>query len=152
RDLVALSELAHEVLGTAPEALFPAWVQAQRQQLDTAGIAPPTTELADTDLAAIRWADQPDIDWIMLIPSLAAAHTHTAVRPPPAPPRGPPASSCPSPCNGTPAGRTPSPLPDSSTVRWLRISRPAGIPSPITCTTPNQTRTRTDPTLGQQRD
>ena len=81
RDLVALSELAHEVLGTAPEALFPAWVQAQRQQLDTAGIAPPTTELADTDLAAIRWADQPDIDWIMLIPSLAAAHTHTVVRP-----------------------------------------------------------------------
>jgi SRSO17 transposase len=29
---------------------------------------------------------------------------------------------------------------------WLRRARPAGIPSPITCTTPNQTRTRTTPT------
>jgi DNA-binding transcriptional LysR family regulator len=73
RDTIALSELAHEVLGIAPEALFPAWVLAQRQALDTAGIAPPTIELADTDLAAIRWADQPNIDWILLIPSLAAA-------------------------------------------------------------------------------
>jgi DNA-binding transcriptional LysR family regulator len=59
RDLVALSELAHDVLGTAPEALFPAWALTQRQALGTAGIAPPTIELADTDLAAIRWADQP---------------------------------------------------------------------------------------------
>jgi DNA-binding transcriptional LysR family regulator len=81
RDEVALSELAHEVLGTAPEALFPAWALAQRQALDTAGIAPPTIELADTDLAAIRWADQRDIDWILLIPSLAAAHTQTVIRP-----------------------------------------------------------------------
>jgi LysR substrate binding domain len=44
-DLVALSELAHEVLGTVPEALFPAWALTQRQALDTAGIAPPTIEL-----------------------------------------------------------------------------------------------------------
>ena len=81
RDTIALSELAHEVLGTAPEALFPAWALTQRQALDTAGIAPPATELADTDLAAIRWADQRDIDWILLIPSLAAAHTQTVIRP-----------------------------------------------------------------------
>ena len=81
RDTIALSELAHEVLGTAPEALFPAWALTQRQALDTAGIAPPAIELADTDLAAIRWADQPDIDWILLIPSLAAAHTQTVIRP-----------------------------------------------------------------------
>ncbi|HEX4661383.1 MAG TPA: LysR family transcriptional regulator [Streptosporangiaceae bacterium] len=81
RDVVALSELAREVLGTAPEALFPAWALAQRQALDTAGIAPPAIELADTDLAAIRWADQPDIDWILLIPSLAAAHIQTVIRP-----------------------------------------------------------------------
>ena len=81
RDLVALSELAHDVLGVAPEALFPAWALTQRQALDTAGIAPPTIELADTDLAAIRWADQPGIDWILLIPSLAAAHTQTVIRP-----------------------------------------------------------------------
>ena len=44
---VALSELAHEVLGTAPEALFPAWALTQRQALDIAGIAPPAIELAD---------------------------------------------------------------------------------------------------------
>ena len=81
RDTIALPELAHEVLGTAPEALFPAWALAQRQALDTAGIAPPAIELADTDLAATRWADQRDIDWIMLIPSLAAAHTQTIIRP-----------------------------------------------------------------------
>ena len=81
RDTLALSELAHEVLGTAPQALFPAWALAQAQALDTAGIAPPALELADTDLAAIRWADQRDIDWILLIPSLAAAHTQTVIRP-----------------------------------------------------------------------
>ncbi len=81
RDTIALSDLAHEVLGIAPEALFPAWALAQRQALDTAGIAPPTIELADTDLAEIRWADQPGIDWILLIPSLAAAHTQTIIRP-----------------------------------------------------------------------
>jgi DNA-binding transcriptional LysR family regulator len=81
RDTIPLSELAHDVLGTAPEALFPAWALAQRQALDTAGIAPPAIELADTDLAAIRWADQPGIDWILLIPSLAAAHTQTVILP-----------------------------------------------------------------------
>ena len=27
-------------------------------------------------------------------------------------------------------------------MRWPQISRPAGIPSPITCATPNHTRTR----------
>jgi DNA-binding transcriptional LysR family regulator len=81
RDTITLSELAHDVLGIAPEALFPAWVLTQRQALDTAGIAPPAIELADTDLASIRWADQPDLDWILLIPSLAAAHTQTVFRP-----------------------------------------------------------------------
>ena len=81
RDTIALSELAHEVLGTAPDALFPAWALAQRQVIDAAGIAPPTIELADTDLAAIRWADQHDIDWILLIPSLASSHTQTVIRP-----------------------------------------------------------------------
>ena len=86
RDTIALSELAHEVLGTAPQALFPAWALTQRQALEAAGIAPPAIELADTDLAAIRWADQPDIDWILLIPSLAAAHTQTVDPPGGAPP------------------------------------------------------------------
>ena len=37
--------------------------------------------LADTDLTATRWAEQQDIDWILLIPSLAAAHTTTVIRP-----------------------------------------------------------------------
>jgi DNA-binding transcriptional LysR family regulator len=81
RDTIALSELAYEVLGIAPEALFPAWALAQCQALDNAGIAPPTIELADTDLAGIRWCDQRDIDWVLLIPSLADAHTQTVIRP-----------------------------------------------------------------------
>jgi hypothetical protein len=81
QDLVALSELSHDVLGIAPEALFPAWVLSERQALDAAGVAPPAIELADTDLAAIRWADQPGVDWILLTPSLAAAHTQTVIRP-----------------------------------------------------------------------
>jgi LysR substrate binding domain len=81
RDTIALADLAHEVLGTAPQALFPAWALTQHQALATAGIAPPAIELADTDLAAIRWADQPGIDWILLIPSLAAAHTQTVICP-----------------------------------------------------------------------
>jgi hypothetical protein len=80
-DVVALSELAHEVLGTASEALFPAWALAERQALDTAGVAPPASELAASDLAAVHWADQPGIDWILLIPSLAESHTQTVIRP-----------------------------------------------------------------------
>jgi DNA-binding transcriptional LysR family regulator len=81
RDTIALSDLADDVLGTAPAALFPAWALAQRQALDAAGIAPPTVELTDTDLAAARWADQPRVDWILLIGSLIAAHTQTVIRP-----------------------------------------------------------------------
>jgi DNA-binding transcriptional LysR family regulator len=81
RDEVALSDLAHDVLGTAPEDLFPAWALSERQVLETAGLSPPTTALTDTDLAAARWADQPEVDWILLIPSLAATHTGTVIRP-----------------------------------------------------------------------
>jgi DNA-binding transcriptional LysR family regulator len=81
RDTITLSDLAHDVLGTAPAALFPAWALAQRQALDAAGIAPPTVELTDTDLAAARWADQPRVDWILLTGSLTAAHTQTVIRP-----------------------------------------------------------------------
>jgi DNA-binding transcriptional LysR family regulator len=81
RDSIALSELAHELLGIAPDALFPAWALAQRQALDSAGIAPPVIELADADLAATRWAEQREVDWILLIPSLAGAHTQTVIRP-----------------------------------------------------------------------
>jgi DNA-binding transcriptional LysR family regulator len=78
---VALADLAHDVLGTTPPDLFPAWALSQRQALETAGISPPTIDLADTDLAATRWVDQPDVDWILLIGSLTAAHTQTVVLP-----------------------------------------------------------------------
>ena len=78
---VALSDLAHDVLGTVPADLFPAWAMSQRQALEAAGISPPSVDLADSDLAATRWADQPGVDWILLIGSLAAAHTRTVVLP-----------------------------------------------------------------------
>jgi DNA-binding transcriptional LysR family regulator len=80
-DTIVLADLANDVLGIAPEALFPAWVLSQRQALAAAGIAPATVDLVDTDLAAVRWVDQPGVEWILLIPSLAAAHTQTVVRP-----------------------------------------------------------------------
>jgi DNA-binding transcriptional LysR family regulator len=81
RPAVALADLAHDVLGNTPADLFPAWALAQRQALETAGISPPSADLTDADLAATRWADQPGVDWILLIPSLAAAHTRTVVLP-----------------------------------------------------------------------
>jgi DNA-binding transcriptional LysR family regulator len=81
RDAVALKDLTHDVLGTTAADLFPAWALSQRQALDQAGISPPAIELTDTDLTATRWADQQDVEWILLIPSLAAAHTTTVIRP-----------------------------------------------------------------------
>jgi len=81
RDAVALKDLAQDVLGTAPADLFPAWALSQRQALEQAGISPPSIDLTDTDLTATRWADQDGIDWILLIPSLATAHTTTVIRP-----------------------------------------------------------------------
>ena len=77
---VALADLAHDVLGTTPADLFPAWALTQRQALELAGISPPSVDFTDTDLAATRWADQRDIEWILLTPSLAAAHTTTVIR------------------------------------------------------------------------
>lgn len=81
QDTVALRDLAHDVLGLASADLFPAWALSQRQALDTAGISPPIVDLSDTDLAAARWADQGDIAWILLIPSLRVTHTATVIRP-----------------------------------------------------------------------
>jgi len=78
---VKLAELADEVLGMPPEALFPAWVLSQRQALETARVAPKVVELRDTDLAAGRWLDQAAVDWILLIPSLAVEHSGTIVKP-----------------------------------------------------------------------
>jgi DNA-binding transcriptional LysR family regulator len=81
RPAVALSDLAHDVLGTMPADLFPAWALSLQQALETAGISPPSADLADTDLAASRWADQPGIDWILLTGSLAVGHTQTVILP-----------------------------------------------------------------------
>jgi DNA-binding transcriptional LysR family regulator len=81
RHAVSLTDLAHQVLGLATEQLFPAWVLSQRQALRTANVSPPTVELRDTDLAASRWVDQPEIDWVLLISSLTSDHRNTAIRP-----------------------------------------------------------------------
>jgi len=56
-------------------------VISQRQALETAGVAPRVVELHDTDLAAGRWLDQPGVDWILLISSLAVEHSNTVVKP-----------------------------------------------------------------------
>ncbi|MHB1594993.1 MAG: LysR family transcriptional regulator [Streptosporangiaceae bacterium] len=81
QDRIELAELADEVLGVARESLFPAWAASQRQILESAGVRPRTVELEDTDLAAVRWLSQPDVDWILLIGSLAHGHTNTVLRP-----------------------------------------------------------------------
>lgn len=78
---VSLSQLAHDVLGATAETLFPAWAVVQRQALESAGITPPQVPLAATDLTAVHWQEQPELDWIMLIGSLAGGHTGTVIRP-----------------------------------------------------------------------
>ena len=78
---IDLADLADEVLGMPPEALFPAWVISQRQALEAAGVTPKVVELRDTDVSALRWLDQADVDWILLIPSLAVEHRNTVVKP-----------------------------------------------------------------------
>ncbi|HEV2633565.1 MAG TPA: LysR family transcriptional regulator [Actinocrinis sp.] len=84
RDGVRLADLAEDVFGRTRPGLFPAWALCQRQALETAGVEPRVSiDLEDTDLAATRWHEQPEIDWIMLIGSLTAAHagTTTVIRP-----------------------------------------------------------------------
>ena len=84
QDAVALTDLAHDVLGTTPAELFPGWALSQRQALEQAGISPPTIDLADTDRPPPlgRTAGR---EGILLIPSLAAAHTTTVIRRPSGP-------------------------------------------------------------------
>jgi DNA-binding transcriptional LysR family regulator len=81
RQAVSLTDLADEVLGISSEQLFPAWVLSQRQALQAANVAPATVELKDTDLAASRWIDQPEVDWVLLISSISSGHTDTAIKP-----------------------------------------------------------------------
>jgi DNA-binding transcriptional LysR family regulator len=81
RGALDLAELQHEVLGQSADALFPAWVHAQRAVLAAAGIDPPTTTLAAADLSAAHWSDQGDVDWILLTPSLTPSHRATTFIP-----------------------------------------------------------------------
>jgi len=78
---ISLAELADDALGISSEQLFPAWVLTQRQALQAANVSPPTVELEDTDLAASRWGDQQDVDWVLLISSLSSGHTDTVIKP-----------------------------------------------------------------------
>lgn len=78
RSYVAIDEFEHDVLGRPSDALFPAWTQAQRAVLATAGIGPPTAALPAADITAARWVDHPQVDWILLTPSLAAHHQETS--------------------------------------------------------------------------
>ena len=78
---IDLHRLKDRRLGMHPAHLFPAWHAVQRQILAAAELAPPVTELDDTDLTARRWTHQPEIEWIMLIGSLLAGHEQTVTRP-----------------------------------------------------------------------
>jgi DNA-binding transcriptional LysR family regulator len=81
-DAAKFTDLADEVLGIASDDLFPAWARCQRQALSAAGIAPPTVTLSGPDMESARWADDyPGVDWILLLPSLAAAHERTVTVP-----------------------------------------------------------------------
>jgi DNA-binding transcriptional LysR family regulator len=80
RDHVQLADLAHEMLGRTPEHVFPGWAMCQRQALRAAALDPPSLPLEDTDLSASHWLGQPDVDWIMLIGSLAKTHTGTVIK------------------------------------------------------------------------
>jgi DNA-binding transcriptional LysR family regulator len=80
-EAVELAQLNDEVLGMPPESLFPAWAISQRQALQGAGVTPKVVELRDTDLSAVRWLEQSDVDWILLISSLALEHRSTVVKP-----------------------------------------------------------------------
>lgn len=71
---VELADLADDTLGMPRDSLFPAWTMSQRQALARTGIEPRIVELDDTDIAARRWQDQRDVDWIMLIGSFADGH------------------------------------------------------------------------------
>ncbi len=85
KQTVAMAELQDATLGITSADLFPAWTSYQRQALAAAGVAPRMVVLAGPDLDASRWAEQGEVDWILVIPSLAARHTTTvtlAIEPP----------------------------------------------------------------------
>jgi DNA-binding transcriptional LysR family regulator len=77
---VDVRKLEGAVLGTPAADLFPAWALAVDQALADLHLVPPRRELADNDLAATRWHQQPEIDWVLLIASLASDHHASVVR------------------------------------------------------------------------
>lgn len=81
RSAVALTDLARDTLGIPSDILFPGWVAAQRAVLRSARISPPITELADTDLSAGKWVEQPNVDWILTTGSLTRPDHESALRP-----------------------------------------------------------------------
>ncbi|GAA3553116.1 hypothetical protein GCM10022197_05240 [Microlunatus spumicola] len=78
---VDLRDLAGERLGATEPSLFPAWAASQRDALARAAVAPPVTALRRTDLNAAGWLEQADVDWVLLIGSLAGGHAGTVIRP-----------------------------------------------------------------------
>jgi hypothetical protein len=64
-----------------PCAISPAWALTQGQVLETAGIAPPSVELEETDLNATRWVEQGNVDWILITPSLVGSHRDDVSKP-----------------------------------------------------------------------
>jgi DNA-binding transcriptional LysR family regulator len=81
RDSIDLTDLSEETLGIQSETLFPAWALCQRQALETAGISPPTVELADNHLSAATWPMQDGVDWILTTGSIANVCMDAVVRP-----------------------------------------------------------------------
>lgn len=81
REAVALADLADETLGIPSEALFPAWVRAQRQLLESTGLSPRTVEICDNQVSASKWPSEPDVDWILTTASIADPDMAAAVLP-----------------------------------------------------------------------
>jgi hypothetical protein len=76
---VDLRELSADRLGMAPT--FPAWASSQLHALDAAGAAPSIVSLRQTDLDAVGWLDQREVDWVLLTPSLTSGHVGDVIRP-----------------------------------------------------------------------
>jgi DNA-binding transcriptional LysR family regulator len=81
REVLDLSELAAETLGTHSEALFPAWSLALQQVLDDAAVRPPTVEFVDVDLSAHRWPDQQEVAWTLTTAAVAGTAPGVVLKP-----------------------------------------------------------------------
>ncbi|MGB3483696.1 MAG: LysR family transcriptional regulator [Mycobacterium sp.] len=81
QDAIDLNDLAGETFGIQSEALFPAWVLAQNQALESAGISPHSVELTDNHVSASTWPAQADVDWILTTGSIVEPGMAAVVRP-----------------------------------------------------------------------